>query len=101
VDTAGNSVYANLDVASQAAIRTHDLGIIRDPYIYLGLFVIGMMVVIGVSKMPQMERSEAANEPVKDVFGRLFKSTLRLACCQRFMGHNQTFIIHTPNVGSE
>ena len=74
VDAAGNSVYANLDVASQAAIRTHDLEIIRDPYIYLGLFVIGMMVVIGVSKMPQMERSEAANEPVKGVFGRLFKN---------------------------
>jgi FHS family L-fucose permease-like MFS transporter len=74
VSSTGNSVYNNLDAASQAAIRTHDLEIIRNPYIYLGLFIIGMMVVIGVSKMPKTAITEAANEPVKAVFGRLLKN---------------------------
>lgn len=74
VDTSGNSVFNTLSVAEQAGIRTHDLEIIRDPYIYLGLFVIGMMVVIGISKMPKTLGKEAILEPVSAVFGRLLKN---------------------------
>ncbi len=74
VDAAGNAVYSNLNPAVQAAIRTHDLEIIRDPYIYLGLFVIGMMVVIGFAKMPKTSVVATVNEPVAVVFGRLLQN---------------------------
>jgi hypothetical protein len=53
-------------VASRGSYRTHDLEIIHDPYIYLGLFCYrddgGSYWCL---KNAQMERSEAANEPVK------------------------------------
>lgn len=71
VDASGNVVYNNLDLAAQAVIRTHDLEIIRNPYVYLGLFVIGMMFIIGFAKMPKTSVVETINEPIMVVFGRL------------------------------
>ena len=45
--------YAALSETKKAMIRTADLMVIRDPYVILGLVIIGIFVLIGVSKMPQ------------------------------------------------
>ncbi|MDC6366915.1 MULTISPECIES: L-fucose:H+ symporter permease [Flavobacteriaceae] len=45
--------YASLDVAKKTLIKTSDLMVIRDPYVILGLVIIGVFVLILVNKMPQ------------------------------------------------
>ena len=42
-----------LDEASKIAIKTYDLLIIRNPYVILGIVLIGIFIVFLVSKMPQ------------------------------------------------
>jgi len=48
----GELIFTTLDEAQKAVIRTHDLLIIRNPYIILGFVVIAMLLVILFSKMP-------------------------------------------------
>lgn len=42
-----------LSAAQKALIRTSDLMVIREPYVILGLVIIGVFILIAVSKMPQ------------------------------------------------
>jgi len=72
-DAAGNVIFETMSVAEKAAVRTHDLAVIRDPYVMLGFFVIAMLVVIAVSKMPK--RASADHEVhAMDSFRRLMKN---------------------------
>jgi MFS transporter, FHS family, L-fucose permease len=72
-DAAGNLLFDSMSVAEKAAVRTHDLMVIRDPYVILGFFVIVMLVVIVVSKMPK--RASADHEVhAMDSFRRLMKN---------------------------
>lgn len=52
-DGAGNIIFPTLDESAKAIIRTNDLMVIRDPYVMLGLVVIGLGIVIGIAKMPE------------------------------------------------
>ncbi|MEM9261312.1 MAG: MFS transporter, partial [Bacteroidota bacterium] len=52
--------YAALDVSEKAAIRTSDLGVISGPYIALGLFLILMVVLFFVVKMPEKQGDKTA-----------------------------------------
>ena len=54
----GELIFNTLDEAQKAVIRTHDLLIIRNPYIILGFVVIAMLVVISISKMPSRETKD-------------------------------------------
>ncbi len=45
-DDAGQIIFPALDAAEKASIRTHDLAVIRDPYVAIGLVVLIMFVVI-------------------------------------------------------
>ncbi|WP_103071301.1 L-fucose:H+ symporter permease [Aquimarina sediminis] len=45
--------YSSLAEAKKMLIKTSDLLVIRDPYVILGLVLIGVFVLIAVSKMPQ------------------------------------------------
>lgn len=72
-DAAGTLVFDTLSTAEKASIRTHDLAVIRDPYVMLGFVVIAMLVVIAVSKMPK--RNSADHEIHAMVsFRRLMKN---------------------------
>ena len=72
-DAAGDLIYTTLGEAEKAAIRTHDLAVIRDPYIILGFVVIAMFIIIAVAKMP---KRTGADHTIKtaDTFKRLFKN---------------------------
>ena len=50
---AGELIFNTLNEAQKAIIRTHDLSIIRNPYVILGFVVIAMLVLISVTKMPK------------------------------------------------
>jgi FHS family L-fucose permease-like MFS transporter len=72
-DAAGDLIFPTLSEAQQAAIRTNDLEIIRDPYIILGFFVILMFILILLSKMPKREGADHTIRAV-DSFKRLVKN---------------------------
>lgn len=49
------SDFSALDEASKVLIRTSDLLVIRNPYVILGLVLVGVFVIFVVSKMPQVK----------------------------------------------
>ena len=51
-DAAGQMVFQTLSEAEKANIRVHDLAVIRDPYVCIGLIVLIMFVIILLKKMP-------------------------------------------------
>lgn len=67
----GELIFTTLDEVQKAAIRTHDLLIIRNPYIILGFVVLVMLVIISVSKMPTQEKKEDSFNAIES-FKRLF-----------------------------
>ncbi|ANW96396.1 MFS transporter [Wenyingzhuangia fucanilytica] len=69
----GELIFTTLAEAKKAIIRTHDLGIIRDPYVILGFVVLVMLVVIAVTKMPEKKQTSKISSPA-DSFKRLFKN---------------------------
>lgn len=50
--------FSALDEASKILIKTSDLMVIRNPYVILGLVIIGVFVLFIVSKMPQSKDEE-------------------------------------------
>jgi len=104
-NSAGELIFDTLSFAEKAAIRTHDLAVIRNPYVALGLVVIMMIVVFLVAKMPNT-RSENPNSTALDSAKRLIKNKLyrRGVVAQIFYVGVQimcwTFIIHyAENLG--
>ncbi len=54
-DAAGNILFPMLSEAEKAEIRLHDLAVIRDPYVALGIVVVVMFVIIALAKVPKAE----------------------------------------------
>ena len=52
-DAAGNILFPMLSEAEKAEIRLHDLAVIRDPYVALGIVVLVMLVIIALVKVPE------------------------------------------------
>ena len=73
-DAAGNMIFATLSEAEKADIRLHDLAVIRDPYVVIGLIVLVMLVVIGLTKMPSTESHDSQGK-VKDTLRNLWHNT--------------------------
>jgi len=72
-DAAGELIFPTLDAVQKAAIRAHDLMIIRNPYVILGFVVIAMFFVILLTKMPV--RKNADHEiHTKDMLKRLVRN---------------------------
>ncbi len=104
-DAAGNLIFTTLDVAEKASIRTHDLAIIRDPYVILGFVVIAMFALIAFYKMPKREKADHSVHPMitarrlyknvryrEGVIAQLFYVGAQIMCW--------TFIIHyAENLG--
>ena len=63
-DAAGNIIFPSLDTAQKAEIRLHDLAVIRNPYVIIGLVVLVVLVVIALTRMPktQSEEQKAAGD---------------------------------------
>lgn len=69
-DDAGKLVFNTLSEAEKVGIRTHDLAVIRDPYIILGFVVILMFLVIYFFKMPKRKDPDHTVHAM-DTFRRL------------------------------
>lgn len=66
--------FSTLDTATKAIQRTHDLMVIRNPYVVLGLVVILMFIVILITKMPKIGHQNEIH-PMKS-FKRLIKNRI-------------------------
>jgi len=66
--------FSTLDAATKAMERAHDLMIIRNPYVILGLVVMAMFVIILVTKMPATGHSDDIH-PMQS-FRRLIKNKI-------------------------
>lgn len=66
-DAAGQTFFHTLSDMEKAAIRLHDLAVIRDPYVALGLVVLCVFVVIAITKMPKVKEEEAIEGNVHTV----------------------------------
>ncbi|MGQ1787391.1 L-fucose:H+ symporter permease [Saccharicrinis sp. GN24d3] len=66
-DGAGNLIFDTLGISEKAAIRTHDLAVIRDPYVMLGFVVLVMFVVILLLKMPENKNVDHSVHPWQSI----------------------------------
>lgn len=75
-DADGNILFPMLSEAEKADIRVHDLAVIRDPYVMLGIVVLLMLVVIAILvKAPHTEVEHTENATsTKATLGRLFRN---------------------------
>lgn len=65
--------YSSLAEAKKMLIKTSDLLVIRNPYVILGLVLIGVFILIAVSKMPQA-KDENGIPSLKATFSILGKN---------------------------
>ncbi len=66
-DAAGQTFFHTLSDMEKAAIRLHDLAVIRDPYVALGLVVLCVFVIIAITKMPKVKEEEGVDGDVHTV----------------------------------
>ncbi len=70
-DAAGEVIFHGLNEAEKANIRLHDLAVIRDPYVAIGLLVVLVFIIILITKMPRT-KEQGERGPLKDTFVRLW-----------------------------
>ena len=75
---AGEPLYDTLSESAKATVRTADLEVIRDPYVMLGVVVLGVLAIIGSVKMP--------SDLVQEVPVKFSESVRRLWRNARFAG---------------
>lgn len=98
-NAAGEIIFGTLSEAEKADIRLHDLAVIRDPYVAIGLVVLLMFVIIALKKMPQTSTGEK-QDSVKFTLRRLWANKVYCegVLAQMFYVAAQimvwTFIIH-------
>ncbi|MDG1686430.1 MAG: L-fucose:H+ symporter permease [Flavobacteriaceae bacterium] len=66
--------FSSLDEASKILIKTSDLLVIRDPYVILGLVLIGVFILFAIIKMPQ-SKDENAMPDISNTFSALAKDS--------------------------
>lgn len=57
-DEAGNIIFSTLSEAEKADIRLHDLAVIRNPYVAIGVVVLIVFAIIAFTKMPDVTKTE-------------------------------------------
>ncbi len=55
---AGEILFFGLSEAEKASIRLHDLAVIRNPYVAIGLVVLTVFIIIALTKMPKTQSEE-------------------------------------------
>lgn len=72
----GQNLFSTLDEATKADYRLHDLAVIRDPYVAIGLVVLAMFVIIAITKMPNTASEGGVKAKATDTLYRLWKNTI-------------------------
>ncbi|MBO5788227.1 MAG: L-fucose:H+ symporter permease [Bacteroidaceae bacterium] len=75
-NAAGNIIFHGLSEAEKADIRLHDLAVIRDPYVLLGIVVLAVFVVFLFTKIPDTQGLMAKKTGNWVTLSRLWKNNL-------------------------
>lgn len=75
-DAAGNIIFHGLSEVEKADIRLHDLAVIRDPYVLLGIVVLAVFVVFLFTKIPDTQGIMAKKTGNWVTLSRLWKNNL-------------------------
>ena len=75
-DIEGKIIYPMLSATEKADIRIHDLAVIRDPYVALGIVVLVMLVVFACVRMPSSQQPTNEHNPIKKTLSNLFHNRL-------------------------
>lgn len=57
-DAAGDVLFHGLSATEKADIRLHDLDVIRDPYVAIGIVVLVVMVIIALTAIPRTQNTD-------------------------------------------
>ena len=74
-DENGDIIFGSLSEAAKADIRLHDLAVIRDPYVMLGLVVLVIFIVIALKKMPKTFSADKQYK-ASPTLGRLWRNSI-------------------------
>lgn len=78
-DASGQTFFHLLSDTEKAGIRLHDLAVIRDPYVVLGLVVLCVFVIIAITKMPKVREEQAIEgkiHTVKETLANLWNNKI-------------------------
>ena len=73
-DAAGGVLFNTLSEAEKANIRLHDLAVIRDPYVALGIVVLLVFLVFACVKFPNMQGHRGERTDNVQALSRLWKN---------------------------
>lgn len=71
----GETFFHTLSETEKATIRLHDLAVIRDPYVWLGVVVFTIFVIIALKKMPKT-MSDVKQDTASNTLRRLWHNTI-------------------------
>lgn len=69
----GLLIFNSLSEADKAPIRVHDLAVIRDPYVALGIAMLALFIIIFIVRMPRTEEY-GTRISCKETFRRLLRN---------------------------
>ena len=75
-DAAGQIIFGSLSEAEKADIRLHDLAVIRDPYVAIGLVVLVMFIIIALTKMPSLKGENDSKTSARTTLSRLWSNKI-------------------------
>ena len=75
-DAAGEIIYHGLTSAEKADIRLHDLALIRDPYVAIGLVVLAVFAVFLFVKMPCVSSDKTKSANNRETLVRLWNNKI-------------------------
>lgn len=76
-DAAGQIIFPLLSEAEKADIRLHDLAVIRNPYVAIGLVVVCVFIIIALTKMPKTQSEEQKAEGKTHTTGETLRNLWR------------------------
>ena len=73
-NAAGEIIFGTLSESEKAGIRLHDLAVIRDPYVALGIAVLIVFLIVALKKMPAIAGTgeQGASAPAAHSLHRLW-----------------------------
>lgn len=75
-DAAGDIIYHGLSAAEKADIRLHDLAVIRDPYVAIGLVVLAVFVVFLFTKIPNIQGKDGKKVSNRETLSNLWHNNI-------------------------
>ena len=73
-DAAGNIIFPALSEAEKADIRLHDLAIIRNPYVVIGLIVLAVLIIIALAKVPKTQVAQEKVNSTRESLSNLWRN---------------------------